>query len=134
MMRRIIVGALFSLLAISSCSNKNSYAVVEDGNLRLMAIRTKKEGTLKVRIAFSKYDEGLNLERFATAMQYQVDSCFYVSHEGLKTYPLYVTPIANGLDKTFEYLLGFEKEALASGVLVFEDRHRSKKNIELTFK
>ena len=134
MSKQLFLIVLALTLGIISCKNKGEYSYTSDGELDLVAIKMKKEGLIKVRVAFSKYDEALDVQKFTTAMQYQVDSCFYLSQEGRKTYPLYITPIANGLDKTFEYIVGFEKADLKSGTLVFVDRHRSKKNIELTFK
>lgn len=131
-MRKIFIMGLFGLSAIISCRNKGDYGSTKDGELTLMAISGQKKGLLKVRLNFDQKGEGLDVPSFVEAMQYDMDSCFYIQGEGTKSYPIYVEPIANGMRKTFEYLIGFDRDFKKGEKLVYVDRHRSKKNIELT--
>lgn len=131
-MRKLFIIGLFGLLAILSCRNKGNYNSTKNGELTLMAISGQKEGLLKVRLTFDQKGEGLDAPRFVEAMQYDMDSCFYIQGEGPKSYPIYVEPIANGMRKNFEYLIGFERDFKKGEKLVYVDRYRSKKNIELT--
>jgi hypothetical protein len=132
--KALILGLLILSMMISSCVNRDSYSSATDGKISVMAIKNQREGIVKVRVIFKDNKQILDPEQFSSEMQYDVDSCFYMDNGKKRIYPIYITPIASGLDKTFEYIVGFEKEELKSGALVYFDRHLSKKKIALTFK
>lgn len=62
-------------------------------------------------------------------LMYRTDSCFYLETNGRRVYAAAVTPVANGVSGSFEYLVSFEKTQ--GGRLMYYDRYLNKKEYEL---
>ncbi len=125
------------MACLYGCRSKNAFVSLQDGEMTLQGIRASKNDKLfKIRLLYGKQEKGMDQQKFAENMQYHIDSCFYFLKEGKHIYPLYVTPIANGIDKSFEYMIGFDPSVATkeADTLIYFDQNRSKKSYELIFK
>lgn len=134
MMKRLFIAGLLGLFVFSSCKNKGDFSSAEHENVKVDAIRTNKDDVVKVRVIFKKDEKIEDIQSFSKVMQYEMDSCFYMVKDDQKSYPIFVMPVASGIDRAFEYMIGFEKDVTRAAKLVYVDRYRSKKDIELNFK
>lgn len=68
-----------------------------------------------------------------TALQYRMDSCFYVINNHHKVYANIVQPIADGVADSFEYLLTFNLDNLKMGnwKLTYRDRYLNHRQYQL---
>lgn len=130
--RAPIIFFLIAVYFFSGCGNSSDFATVKEHGLSFGGIRTKKDGIIKVRVSFDKYIPQLDAQLFVKKMNYNVDSCFYLLGENGKIYPEFITPVATGIDKTFDYMLGFAESEVANK-LVYFDKYQSEKKIEIIF-
>jgi len=111
---------VFSLgiTVISACrQNKDVIKQIKVQGLTLMVMKTPggpedaDEMTYSARLI---PDKGLieNKNAVVTAMQYKMDSCFYLQQGKERIYASLTQPIANGVKDSFEYLLSFERQGI----------------------
>lgn len=123
---------IFCVILVACSKANGTYSESHDDVLRIEAIKTKEGGELnfKVRITPEKAISKQHNEQI-----YEMDSCFYLSKDAIKTYPTGITPIGNGSSKSFEYLVYFnESPEIKDMVLVYQDRFISQNRYQLSFK
>jgi len=72
----------------------------------------------------------------STKMQYQADSCYYLGHGGIKTYPEEIIPVAGGVKNCFEYVLIFAGDASSktADIFFFNDKYLTGKTYQLSLR
>jgi len=123
-------------LAMNSCKQKISVIrQSKDQDLLLQVSRMQDEQddpaslTYAVRLIPNKKTMAGISGKAKTALNYSMDSCFYLMKGTTKVYSAIVQPITNGVSGSFEYMLSFEDKQLKSGKwnLVYQDRYINRK-------
>jgi len=136
----ILFYSLSCLAVFASCKHAKPLMEARDADLtvQIMAIddSSKDEQAVSYRarlIPDKKLMEGKTREE-KNSLYYQMDSCFYFTVAGVKTYAALVQPIANGVSGSYEYLLQFEKPKLINTdtlSLVYQDKYINKKTYDV---
>jgi hypothetical protein len=130
-----IITYLTLLLCFFGCKPKGKFTTIKDEQLMVQAISVPGDSglTYKVRIYPQKQWQDQK-PKLTQKMQYDADSCFYLTKGNLRYYATDISPIANGMKNNFEYLVSFAalpKNETDSVMLIYHDKHLTQKDYKL---
>ncbi|EHQ24342.1 hypothetical protein [Mucilaginibacter paludis] len=139
-MKKLMMNLVACLLLFSCKDGKPPYLEVKDNELTIQAIQLEEAESntgvsYKVRLIPNREMlKQINAEK-QRALTYKMDSCFYISLNKQKIYPLLTQAIANGVSGSYEYLLEFEtdkNESRDSIRLMYHDKYINNKIYSIT--
>lgn len=132
--------SLMSLSLFASCKHSRPFMEAKDADLTVQIMAMDDSSNDQHSISYrarlipdKQLMEGKTREE-KNALYYQMDSCFYFTVGGVKTYAALVQPIANGVSGSYEYLLQFEKPKLLNTdtmSFVYQDKYINKKTYDV---
>jgi hypothetical protein len=130
--------AIIALAVLSACgSNKGDQRMIGDKQLTIQVQKLEADDNKSRSIQVRLFPDKAALAELSAVRRqnlwYQMDSCFYLETGTKKIYPSSVSPIANGLSASLEYLVNFN-ETVPPNVdvrLIYQDRYLNNKKYEL---
>lgn len=129
------------MVLLYSCSHHEPFKEVNAQGMTVQLMRLDDPGNESTHLSYKVKlipDKQL-LENITstdkTAMQYRMDSCFYIREKNGSNYAALVQPVANGVAGSYEYLLEFDTEPSKkqdSVRLVYQDKYTNRNTYQIT--
>jgi hypothetical protein len=135
--------ALFALsfFCLYGCAHKTALRQTADKDLTFQLVDVSNKDaendiSYGARIIPSNSFKEADNKAAKENLMYRMDSCFYLQSGLKKVYPQLTQPVANGLKRTFEYLVTFDLPSFDEHkwFFVYEDRYLNRKKYTLDLK
>jgi len=134
---RLFLGLVLTS-TLGSCGYRSPFLEIKDQDMTIQAMQLKDqngETDLSYKVRLTLNDKNINSQSSTknNDLLYRMDSCFYATENGKKTYPIMVQYVANGVKNSYEYLVQFErnKQSTDSITIVYDDHYLNKKTYTL---